>query len=97
MSENYLIALIKIILALGFILSLAWLFLRYVVPKMYGIKTQGQRIKVLEHLMLGQKRQLFLIEADNKKMLIGCSETSLTTLCHFDEAQTVCNGEEHVK
>lgn len=71
---------VKTLLALAFILLLAYLTLSKGVGKLVAKSQQGKNIRVVERIGLEQRRSLFLVEVEGRRLLIGTSEAGMTTL-----------------
>lgn len=76
---------LKTMLALGFILLLAYLTLSKGVGKLVAKSQQGKDIKVVERIGIDQRRALLLVEVDGRRFLIGTSESGMTTLADLSD------------
>ncbi len=76
---------LKTLLALGFILLLAYLTLSKGVGKLVARSQQGKDIKVVERIGLDQRKSLFLVEVDGRRLLIGTSDNGMTTLADLSQ------------
>ncbi len=72
--------LVKTLLALGLILGLAVVFIKYLMPKMaFTLKqSANQKIKITERLPLDARRSLLIVEVEGKRSLIGLSENGFS-------------------
>jgi flagellar biosynthetic protein FliO len=79
-TDGLLSVLLKTMLMLALVVGLAYLTLHKGVGKLMARAQQGQRIKVLERVPLGERRSLYLVTVDGKEMLLGVGEGGITTL-----------------
>lgn len=77
-------ALGSLTLVIATIFALAWVFRRFIQPLQTSIKTQGFRITSIQEL--GAKKKLMVVEFESKRVLIGMTESSMTTLCTADKS-----------
>lgn len=71
------------LLAFLAVILLAWLAARWLLRRMYGPGSGGGRVRVLERLPLEPRRSLYLIEAGEKLLLVGCTEHDIRVLGEF--------------
>jgi flagellar biosynthetic protein FliO len=72
--------LLKTMLMLALVVGAAYLTLHKGVGKLMARAQQGQRIKVVERVHLGERRSLYLVTIDGKEMLLGVGEGGITAL-----------------
>jgi len=72
--------LLGLILVVGVILLLAWLLRR-----VNGIPAQGQGMKVLAALPLGQRERAVLVQIGQEQLLLGVAPGRVSLLARFDE------------
>jgi flagellar biosynthetic protein FliO len=72
--------LLKTMLMLALVVGAAYLTLHKGVGKLMARAQQGQRIKVVERVHLGERRSLYLVSVDGKEMLLGVGEGGISTL-----------------
>jgi pyruvate dehydrogenase E2 component (dihydrolipoamide acetyltransferase) len=77
--------LLKLFLILAGICGVAWLSLRWILPRLYG--SQGgevRHIKVLEHYRLDNHRSLFLVSVAGESVLLAASERGIHFLTRVE-------------
>lgn len=72
--------LLGLTLVVGVILLLAWLLRR-----VNGIPAQGQGMKVLAALPLGQRERAVLVQIGQEQLLLGVAPGRVSLLARFDE------------
>lgn len=78
--------LLKTLLAMAFILALAFIFIRYVLPRLYRQGgPRGAEIQILEKQNLDVRKALYLVKVKNKKYLLSSSEQSVQKIAEFDD------------
>ena len=78
--------LIKTILAMSFILALAYVVIRYLFPLFrMGAQTKGSRIKIIDRAGLEPRRALYIVQIGKKTVLLGTSEHGLSKLMDLQE------------
>lgn len=79
--------IVKMILILGAVCILAWLSLRWLLPRIYGNRGEpGGRISVLESYRLEPRRMLYLVKADGQHLLVASSERGVHLLTRLDQS-----------
>jgi flagellar biogenesis protein FliO len=72
---------IEVLLVLGGVLVLAYVTLRFGLPRLFGTRTpQGGPIQVLAHYRLEPKKTLYLVETGSQLFLIATSERQVEYL-----------------
>lgn len=71
------------ILMVASILGLAWWFSR-LVGRGYGKAIQGQRLKVVEQLRIGQDQRLLLVSFKDRGFLIGAGPAGIQLLTEVE-------------
>ena len=81
-ARSYGLFIVKALAALAVIAAAAWALVRF------GGQRLGRRkdakMQVLERLPLDTRRSLFIVEVDNKRLLIGTSEGSVRLVERLD-------------
>ena len=79
--------LVKTLLALGFILALAFVFIRFVLPKLSFVQNikQNVPIKILSRTGLENRKALYVIEVGKKKALIASTDHHVTKIFDLDD------------
>jgi flagellar protein FliO/FliZ len=70
---------VETVAILALIAAAAWLFVRFVAPRLRGIKGES-RMRVLERLPLEPRRSLYIVEVDGAPHLIGVADGSIRLL-----------------
>ncbi len=79
-TSTFLSYFMSVGVALGIVLLLAWVTIRFLAGR-FGVSGKGDRnIKIIETMPLGPKRGLHIVEVGGKVLLIGSSEGGLTLL-----------------
>lgn len=80
--------LLGVMVALGVVLFLAWLTLRFMNRKMPGMAGGSSRlIQVLDRVSTGRSSSLMLIRVQDTVMLVAFSEHTVQKLCEFDDPE----------
>ena len=64
---------------LAFIGLLAWVLIKFVAPRLPGNLPSG-KMKIIEKLNLEPGRSIYLVEVENRKLLIGCASNAVSFL-----------------
>lgn len=76
---------LKTIVATVFIIALAFLALRYLVPRLHGLRrSRDSRVKVLEYQPLEPRKGIYVVEISGKKMALGVSENFVGKVCDVE-------------
>lgn len=85
MDSEILWLFIRVIVLLPLILALAYFTIKYGLARSRGFTaTGGRRMKVVEHLPLGPKAGLALVEIGGRYYLVAFQEHSIQLLKEFD-------------
>ncbi|MBX7149094.1 flagellar biosynthetic protein FliO [bacterium] len=79
--------LVKTLLALAFILALAFVFIRFLLPKLnfaQNIK-QNVPVKILSRTGLEARKALYVIEVGKKKALIAATDHNVTKIFDLND------------
>lgn len=86
-SGEFWLELLRLALALGFVCALAWLLLRFGLPRWLGsLRAPGGRggaMRVIERHPLSAGKTLWLVEVGARRLLIGGSEGGLQLLAEL--------------
>lgn len=84
---DLLFLLLQTALVLGAICGLAWLSLRWLLPRLYGSSAAegGGQIRVVETHRLDSRRGLYLVEVRGRAFLLAGSEQGIRLLAALDE------------
>lgn len=66
---------VRTLLALVGVCALAWVVLTLLSRRGIGVAKRSGRLQVLERVALSPRRQLYLVRADERVLLLGGSET----------------------
>ena len=77
-------AIFMMLLALCFVLFLAWYLLRFLSKRMPGARAAGA-IQILDRVNIGREKSLLIVKAGDKTLLVGMSDNAVATLCEFDD------------
>jgi len=75
---------LRLMLVLSGVLALAWVALRYWLPKIAPAGASGDLLDVVERKQLDARNSLFVVKAGSKYLLLGSSEHGLTLLEQLD-------------
>ena len=85
-SNEYLWALLRLIIALPFVLFLAYFGLRYILAKKYPTHAaQKGGMHILDRLALSPKNMLCVVKVDKQIFLLALSETNVQLLKELEE------------
>jgi len=79
-------ALGSLTLVIATIFAMAWVFKRFIQPLQTSAKTQGFRITSMQDL--GAKKKLLVVEFESKRLLVGMTENSMSTLCSIESSNS---------
>ena len=75
---------IKVILAMIVVCAGAYFGIKYLLPRASFIKrSQNSRIEILERFSLEPKKNLYLLKVSTKVILIGTTETTISSLLEW--------------
>lgn len=75
----------KTIIALVVIIGLALFVIKFLLPKITQIRRKnGSVIQILDFQPLEQRKSIYLIRVEDKKIAVGVSEQSITKLCEWE-------------
>jgi len=76
----------KTILIMIVIIVLAFGILKYVLPRFVKMRRKsGSTIQVLDYQPLEQRKSVYLVQINDKKIAIGVTEHSIAKLCEWDD------------
>jgi len=77
---------VKMILAMVVVLALAIWFMKYWLPRFYGVnQAAAGKIKVLFRFGLEPRKSLYVINLGKKNLLVGVTDHQLSTLAELSE------------
>jgi len=82
MEGGWLASLARTLLALIGVCALAWISLQWLSRRSFVLGGQHgpRRLRLVAQLPLGARRQLYLVEADSKLLLLGAGDTGPLSL-----------------
>jgi len=85
-SSNIFWMLIQFLLIFGGICGLAWLSLRWLLPKLYGSRgVTSSQIQLVDTYRFDSRRSLMLVEVRGKSFLLAGSEQGIKLLARLDD------------
>lgn len=77
---------IKVVLAMIVVCVVAYLGIKYLLPKASFIKKSNRsEIEVLERFPLEPKKNLYILKVENRRILVGTTENSVNSLLELGE------------
>lgn len=77
--------LFKTLLATAIIIVLAFLVIRYVLPKIQTIRrNRASKIQVLDYQALDNRKAVYIVQIENKKVALGVTEQNVNLLCELE-------------
>ena len=80
---------LRLMLVLGGVLALAWVALRYWLPKFVPANAGGGLLDVIVRKQLDARNSLFVVKAGSRYLLLGSGEHGLTLIEHMDAAEVL--------
>jgi flagellar protein FliO/FliZ len=80
MQGGWLFSVARTLLALLGVCALAWVALNLLARRGLGVARPGARLRLLERLPLGPRRQLYLVQADARVFLVGMGDSGALSL-----------------
>jgi flagellar biosynthetic protein FliO len=75
---------VRLMVVLGGVLVLAWLALRYLLPKIVPGGVKGGLLEVVARQQIDARNSLYVVKAGSQYLLLGSGERGLTLLEHLD-------------
>jgi flagellar biogenesis protein FliO len=80
-SGDTLYAVLRTLLALVGVCALSWVCLTWLARRGIGVGARGgDRLQVIERVSLGPRKQLYLVRADGRVLLVGAADGAAVTL-----------------
>jgi flagellar protein FliO/FliZ len=89
-AGGYALLAAQALAVLAVIAALAWLFTRFVGPRL-GLRGRGARMRVVERLHLEPRRSLYIVEVDGESLLVGVADGAVNLVAMLGAAG---DGEE---
>lgn len=85
-SVDFTYLFLKMIFAMVFVIALALVLIKYVVPRMTArrSKIHGTDIEILDRIPLDPKKYLCLLEVEGRRLLIGVSDNHIGMVAELD-------------
>lgn len=82
---NFGMLILRMLLFLGLVLVIIWLFLRKFLPMISRMPSlRNRNVKILERLPLDTKRSLLVVEVQERVYLLGSAEGQINVLMELD-------------
>ena len=85
-GANLGLLVVETIVILALIAAAAWLFVRFVGPRLRGVKGKS-RMRLLERLPLEPRRSLYIVEVDGAPYLFGVADGSVRLLKELEPGE----------
>jgi flagellar biogenesis protein FliO len=80
MDGAALLSIARTLLGLIGVCALAWVALNWLARRGIGVGRPGARLRLLERLTLGPRKQLYLVQADARVFLLGAGDAGAVSL-----------------
>ena len=86
-TPNFAFLFLKTILAMVLVLGVAIVFIRYIMPRLYGPRVGGKQslIHVVSRLSIEPRKALWIIRVGDKISLVGSAEQVITKIMDLEE------------
>lgn len=81
------VMVLKMCLTLGAVCILAFLVLRYGLPRLTGLQPQGNLVRVVTRFPLEPQKSLYIVEVAGKSLLLGVTSDRIDLLTQLDGEQ----------
>lgn len=79
----------KTVIAMIVIIALAFFSIRYVLPRFVRARQKsGSSIQVVDFQPLEQRKSIYLLKIENKKVAVAVSDQSIAKLCEWEDMGT---------
>ena len=95
-GANLGLLVVETVAILALIAAAAWLFVRFVAPRLRGVKG-ASRMRMLERLPLEPRRSLYVVEVDGAPLLIGVADGSVRLLKELEQSERPATEQENGK
>lgn len=83
-AVSYGVSFAKMLMAMVFIICLAFFVLKYLLPKMtIARRNRDSQIKVLDYQPLEARKGIYLIQIHDRKLAVGVCDNSMSPLCEW--------------
>lgn len=84
-ASNYTAMLLQMILSVALVCLLAWAILRWGLGRLVSTRSDTENLRILSRLAIGPRRSILVVQAGEKCLLLGSTETEISLLCEFSE------------
>lgn len=88
--------LVKVVLALGFVLATAYLIFQFL-SKKNPLLSRGQFINIIESSYLAPNRNISIVEAGSKFLILGVTEQNINLLAEINDQQVIALLRENME
>jgi len=92
-APNLFWELVKIIISLLFVLSIAYLVFQFL-NKKNPLFSKGQFIKVIENTFIAPNKSISIVEVGNRFLILGVTEQNITLLTEITDQQIIAFWQE---
>jgi flagellar biogenesis protein FliO len=77
---------IKMVFAMVFVIALAILVIRFIIPKLALVRSRGRKsdLEVLDRIPLDAKKALYIIRIEGRRLLISVSDNHMGLIAELD-------------
>jgi len=93
-GANLGLLVVETVAILSLIAAAAWLFVRFVAPRLRGVRGKQPRMRLLERLPLEPRRSLYIVEVDGAPHLFGVADGSVRLLKELGPGERPTADEE---
>ena len=86
MSSNLYAYFLQTCFALGIVLALLYLLLHKVLPKFMHQTKKLSSIRIKERMTIGHKKELCVVEIENKRLLLGVTDNTISLVCKLSDS-----------
>lgn len=87
-NSSFFLAFIETLVALGIVCGLAYVVLRWILPKITLTKTQGSIIRIVDATSLEPRKMLYIVEVAGRWMLLASSDAGINLIEELDGEYT---------
>lgn len=85
LDSSYWGLFLKTVVATLFIITLAFLALRYLVPRVHALRrNRDSMVRVLDYQSLEPRKGIYIVEIQGKKLAVGVSENFVGRICDVE-------------
>lgn len=95
-ATDYTAMLLQMIISVALVCLLAWAILRWGLGRLVGTRSDTENLRILSRLPIGPRRSILVVQAGEKCLLLGSTETEISLLCEFSENFSSTSAEGQV-